>query len=88
MLDKITPEENVLRLEIEALEKKIALMKQLSSTSGFYEFYFKNIKNHKSRKECFEVINELHHSLFGRYRYSDYGVFKNTISRIFKQKKS
>ena len=71
MLTKITPEENALRLQIEALEKKINLMQQLATTSGFFDYYFKLISQKENRREAFESANETYYELFKQYRYSN-----------------
>lgn len=73
----LTPtEENALRIQIAKLEKENAEMRQLSTTKGFYDEYFKKLKNAKTNTEAFNEINERYHFLFGRYRYSDFSSFK------------
>jgi len=88
MLNKISPEENVLRLEIIALEKKIELMQQLASTSGFFEYYFKLISKKPNRREAFESTNETYFELFKKYRYSNYDTFRQVISVNYKKTKT
>ncbi|WP_281225379.1 hypothetical protein [Flavobacterium aquiphilum] len=78
-------EENAFRIRIEQLEKKIELMRKLSTTTGFYLHYFSELKNHKSNKQCFDGVNELYHSLFGEYRYSDFNSFKVTSNYYSKK---
>jgi len=69
-------EENALRIYIAKLEKQNALMLQLSTTSGFYERYFQELKTAKSNIEAFNTVNELYHTVFNKYRYSDWNSFK------------
>lgn len=69
-------EENALRIYIKKLEAQNALMLQFSTTSGFYEMYFKELKTAKSNIEAFNNVNEKYYELFNKYRYSDWNSFK------------
>ena len=69
-------EENALRIYIEKLEKQNALMLQFSTTSGFYEMYFNELKTAKSNVEAFNIVNERYFELFNKYRYADWNSFK------------
>lgn len=79
-------EENALRIYIAKLEKENELMKKLSTTTGFYGEYFKELKTAKSNKSAFDNINEIYHELFGEYRYSDWNSFKK-MTNYFNKKK-
>jgi len=79
-------EENVLRIQVEVLEKKIKLMRELSNTNSFYQYYFRHLSKFNSNKDCFEFVNEQYHELYGVYRYADYGVFRAMLSRHNKKK--
>lgn len=70
-----------MRLQLQKLEEKIQLMKQLRTTDGFIQFFFKEINNYKNRRECFDAVNELFFELYGEYRYSDYASFRVMISK-------
>jgi hypothetical protein len=61
-------------------------MRLLSSKSGFYSEYFTELKTAKSNKQAFDTINEEHHRLFGRYRYSDWNSFKKMTNYYNKKK--
>lgn len=80
-------EENALRIYIAKLEKQNEKMRELSSKSGFYAEYFKELKTAKSNKQAFDTVNEEHHKLFGRYRYSDWNSFKKMTNYYNKKSK-
>lgn len=69
-------EENALKLMIAKLEKENAEMRKISTRKGFYNEYFNQLKTAKNNKEAFDTVNERYHTLFGKYRYSDYASFK------------
>jgi hypothetical protein len=81
-------EENALRIYIEKIEKENEKMRVLSSQSGFYSEYFTTLKTAKSNKTAFDAVNEEHHRLFGRYRYSDWNTFKRMTNYYNKKNKS
>lgn len=70
-----------IQVENEKLRKENEIMRQIASTDGFYEYYFKQIVNFKSRREAFKYVNELYKKCFGSYRYSDYDSFRITSNR-------
>jgi len=85
----MTPaEENVLRIRIEKLEKENAEMKKLSSIEGFYDEYFKGLKEVKFNHESFNKVNEKYFGLFGKYRYADYDSFKRMSNYYNNQNKT
>lgn len=61
--------------ELEVLMQKIELMRQLSSTNGFFQYYFKNLNNYKTNTDCFNHCNDLYFELFGVYKYSSMQSF-------------
>jgi len=73
-------EENALRIYIAKLEKENLEMRELSTTKGFYDEYFKKLKTAKTNNEAFNEVNERYHHLFGKYRYSDHASFKRTTN--------
>lgn len=84
----MTPqEENALRLELEKMQQTLFLMRQLGTREGFFQYYFKKINQFKNREQCFHSVNELYKNLYGEYRYSDYGSFRNTLNRATKNEK-
>jgi len=68
-------EENALRIYITKIEKENEKLRLLSTQSGFYAEYFKQLKTAKSNKEAFDIVNNEYNELFGSYRYSDYNSF-------------
>lgn len=67
--------------EIEKLIAQNQLMRQLATSTGFYEYYFKQLKHHRTNIECFNSVNEAYFEIFGEYRYSDYRSFMTTNSK-------
>lgn len=80
------------QIEIEKLNEENALMKQLGTSAGFFEYYFKQLGKkdngrpvHRSNIECFNYVNGRYFDLFGEYRYSYYGSFKQVLYRQHKK---
>lgn len=85
----MTPnEEQALRLELEKLRAENELMKQLSTQSGFFEYYFKICGKKKFRVDAFEEVNQLYKELFGEEKFPSHESFKMSINRFYKQNKS
>lgn len=61
--------------KIAQLEAEIQLMKRLTTSVGFYEYYFSQLKYHTTNVECFNKVNETYFNIFGEERYSDYRSF-------------
>jgi hypothetical protein len=64
---------------VENLKNENKIMHKISTSFGFYSFYFENLKNYKTENECFNEVNELYFNLFGVYKYENYQTFKSTI---------
>jgi hypothetical protein len=64
--------------QIKELTLQNDLLKQLGTTAGFYEYYFKNIKHHRTNVECFNAVNDLYFDLFGEYRFSSFNAFRQS----------
>lgn len=62
--------------EISKLQSENEQMRQLATRQGFYTVYFQECKTAASNVEAFNKVNDLYHSLFGEYRYSDHNSFK------------
>ncbi|KZE82883.1 hypothetical protein AV926_04865 [Myroides marinus] len=69
------------QVENERLRKENELMRQIASTDGFYEYYFKQITKYPSRIDAFNHVNELYEKYFGSKRYKNYWSFKRTVNR-------
>lgn len=63
--------------QIEELQAQNKIMRQLATTTGFYEYYFKQLKHHRTNFDCFNYVNDLYFNIFGEYRYSSYNSFIN-----------
>jgi len=66
--------------EIEQLQKKLELMKKLSTTNGFYQYYFSKLKDFKFNYECFAHVNDLYYKTFGIERYKSYESFRRSLN--------
>ncbi|MFD0701755.1 hypothetical protein [Myroides pelagicus] len=77
----ITQQHLAAQVEIERLRKENEVMKQIASTDGFYDYYFKNITKYPSRIDAFNYVNELYEKYFGCKRYKNYWSFKRTVNR-------
>ncbi len=78
---------NALRIENDRLKKDNDLMRELSSTEGFYRYFFKNLKNFKTNGKCFEHANDEYMRLFGNFRYESYGSFRVIMHKKNKVRK-
>jgi len=67
--------------------KQLDLAIQLGTVKGFYMYYFDQLPNFDTKTECFNKINELHHSIFNEYKYSEYKSFRVSLSYHLKVKK-
>lgn len=68
-----------LSLLIEQLKNENMIMRKISTTFGFYEFYFENLKNYKTEIECFDEVNNTYFKFFGALKYQNYQTFKTAI---------
>lgn len=77
----ITQHYLAIQAENEKLKKENEIMKQIGSTEGFYDLYFKRISNYSSRIDAFNEVNDLYKKYFGNFRYANYWSFKKVINR-------
>lgn len=68
--------------ELVLLQLKVKLMQKLATASGFFSYYFENLKSFLKREQCFNHVNDLYFELFGHYRYDSYSNFKNNVHGI------
>lgn len=64
---------------IEKLKNENKIICKISTSIGFYEFYFENLKNHKTEIECFNEVNNIYFKYFGVVKYENYQTFKTAI---------
>lgn len=76
---------NFLSFENAKLKEELELRKLLSTTVGFYNLYFENLRKTFTREEAFHHTNYTYKSLFGeeKMKYEDFfsGVFKVSAKR-------
>ncbi|MDM1057881.1 hypothetical protein [Myroides odoratimimus] len=70
-----------IQVENEKLRKENEIMRQIASTDGFYDYYFKHITKYPSRIDAFNYVNELYENYFGSKRYKNYWSFKRTVNK-------
>lgn len=68
-----------LNVLIEQLKNENKIMRKISTSFGFYEFYFENLKNYKTEIECFNEVNNIYFKFFGVFKYQNYQTFKTAI---------
>lgn len=61
--------------KITELQAEIDLMRRLTTSVGFYEYYFSQLRFHKTNVDCFNAVNNKFLDIFGEERYSDYRSF-------------
>lgn len=64
--------ERTLRERIKVLKEENAIIQCLSTSLGFYKFYFERLKDFKNKAECFNYVNKKFENLFGEQAYKDY----------------
>lgn len=76
--------ENALHIEIKKLREENELMRQLAKPSGFYEYYFKMLKEFKTNTDCFHYVNEMYQKFFDEQKYSSYNSFRTITNKKLK----
>lgn len=74
MKTQIAPTEE--KKAIEILMRQNEMMKQLSTKSGFCDYYFQLLPKVKTTKKAFSKVNKMYFDLFGEYRYTNFESFK------------
>lgn len=76
-----------LQEEIEKLRWENQVIKEIATPSGFFNFYFKKLKEKKfeSNIACFNYVNDLYNDFFGTYKYVDYNSFRNVKNKMLKK---
>lgn len=72
-------EQQELQKKIMQLESQNELMKKLSTSKGFYEYYFELLKASKTKVQAFNKVNKLYSELFGLKRHSNFSVFSKMV---------
>ena len=69
--------------------EKYRLSVQLGGKSalGFYQYYFNDLKYHRTQYECFNHVNTMYFEIYGEYRYETYQSFANQFNRHYLKKK-
>jgi hypothetical protein len=59
---------------------------QLLEQDGFVARYWEFVCVYPTCREAYEAVERQHEQAFGKRKYSDYGVFKNILTRWNKKK--
>lgn len=81
----MTAQEQHLQALVEKLKKENEIIKRIATSAGFYEYYFEQLKHHKTEIECFDAINDLYFEYFGEYKYSSYNSFRKLKNKHLKK---
>lgn len=81
----MTAHEKHLEALVKKLKKENEIICRIATSSGFYEYYFEQLKHYKSNIDCFEYVNNLYYQYFGEYKYSSYNSFR-TVKNKFLEK--
>lgn len=66
--------------EIAALTLQCALMQKLTTSSGFYDMYYKFLSNYNNKTEAFDYVNQMYCELFGRIRFENFSHFLHFLN--------
>ena len=75
---------NELNKSISINNRKIDLMKKLSTSKGFFQYYFSLLKSSATKEDAFSKVNELHLQYFGETRFNNYIEFRNSLRFSYK----
>lgn len=67
--------------------RKLKIACQIATVKGFYNYFYEKLPHFKTRKECFEMVNQLHCNLFKEEKYSDYDSFRKSIKYHLKNRR-
>ena len=81
----MTAQEEHLAVLIEKLKKENEIIRKIATVTGFYEYYFQQLKNHKTEIECFEAVNDLYFEYFSEFKYSSYDSFRKVKNKYLKR---
>lgn len=73
-----------LKNENTELKNQVDLLKLFATRIGFFQHYFTQLANFKTKKECFDAVNEEYFTLLEEYRYEDYNSFRKQINNYKK----
>lgn len=81
----MTPHEQHLEALVQKLKKENEIICKIATSSGFYEYYFEQLKHHKTNVDCFEYVNNLYFDFFGEYKYASYNSFRTLRNKNLKK---
>lgn len=59
--------------------QRYVLAQKLGTVTGFYLYYFEQLKHFRTQTECFNAINLLHYKIFKENKYEDYDSFRRAL---------
>ena len=64
-------------------KSEIEIMRQLATGTGFYSYYFSVLKNHKTKEQAFDKVNELYFQFFSEKRFQNFSDFNKNLKRHY-----
>ena len=68
-------------------EQRAKVVVAVSKPKNFFDSFFNNLPNARTRIECFNKINDLHFEIYGYEMYSSYRSFSQMYKRYVNQSK-
>jgi len=65
--------------------QNLQLHKRIGNRSGFFTFYFEQLKEFNTQVETFNHCNELYFELFGEYKYETLNSFRRSLNHYNNQ---
>lgn len=78
--------EQELQARLIKAQEDAKIMRQLATPKGFYNYWFSQLPNFKTRLDCFNHVNDLYLTYFGEEKYSTYDTFMSTHRKKNKKK--
>lgn len=73
--------------KLNELQQKVAHMRELGSTAGFFQAYFRMLKDTQTAVEAFNAVNDAYFEYWGEYRYSCWKSFRGAKNEYIKKTK-
>ena len=81
----MTALEQHLEALIQKLKEENIIICKIATPAGFYQYYFDQLKHHKTEVDCFNTVNDLYFKYFGEYKYSSYNSFRKLKNKHLKK---
>lgn len=79
--------EKELQAQLIKAQEDAKIMRKLATPKGFYNYWFSQLPNFKTRLDCFNHVNDLYLKYFDEEKYASYDSFLQTAKRQIKRKR-